>query len=191
MSSSVGIFASQISGHLFTLQGSYDALASVTVPSGGVSSVTFAGIPTGYSHLQLRVMYLPNNSGYSIKLTFNGDTGNNYTTHTFAGNGSTTGVYAGTNLANIYSALATYGGQSGIPTAVITDILDYSNTNKLKTIKSFSGVDNNGAGTIELGSGLWFKAGTGVTSDAINSITITGQSINFNQYSSFALYGVK
>ena len=52
-----GILSSQISGHLFTLTGSYDALATVTVPSGGVSSITFSAIPqTGYSHLQLRTM---------------------------------------------------------------------------------------------------------------------------------------
>jgi len=59
MSPILGIYASQITGHLnpFTPTGSYDALASYTVPSGGASTITFAGIPTGgqYTHLQLRV----------------------------------------------------------------------------------------------------------------------------------------
>ena len=57
MSPNLGIIATSISGHLFTfsLVGNYDALATVTVPSGGLSSITFAGIPTtGYSHLQIR-----------------------------------------------------------------------------------------------------------------------------------------
>ena len=53
-----GIVASGISGHLippYSPTGSYDALAVYTVPSGGASSIIFAGIPqSGYQHLQLR-----------------------------------------------------------------------------------------------------------------------------------------
>ena len=50
----VGIYASQISGHLYGgPYGAYDSLATVTVPSGGVASVTFAGIPSGYQHLHI------------------------------------------------------------------------------------------------------------------------------------------
>jgi hypothetical protein len=64
-----GVFASQISGHLtppYTLTGNYDALGTVTVPSGGLSSVTFAGIPqTGYSHLQVRIMAVTNTTANS------------------------------------------------------------------------------------------------------------------------------
>ena len=35
-------------------QGAYDALSTVTVPAGGVATITFAGIPNTYKHRQLR-----------------------------------------------------------------------------------------------------------------------------------------
>ena len=93
MSPNLVIIASSISGHLFTftLVGNYDALATVTVPIGGLSSVTFAGIPTtGYSHLQVRAIVRDTGSsyGYNVRLRFNGDSGSNYTSHNIEGNGS-------------------------------------------------------------------------------------------------------
>ena len=62
------------------ITGSYDALAVYTVPSGGASSITFAGIPqSGYQHLQLRmfaksVNTLANDTN-AINLKINNDTG--------------------------------------------------------------------------------------------------------------------
>jgi hypothetical protein len=176
MSPSVGIFASQISGHLFTLQGSYYALASVTVPSGGVSSVTFAGIPTGYSHLQIRCLSLFG-SGTNIHLQFNGDTGANYGYHQLYGTGSS--AAAASNQGMTYLPFMYQGGTGG----TIMDILDYTNTNKNRVTRTLDGYDANGSGSIALWSGLWLSTA------AINSITIFGGT--FNQYSSFALYGVK
>jgi len=73
-----GVLASQISGHLntFTLTGAMDALATVTVPSGGVSSITFSALPqTGYSHLQLRSFILSSSTASSGTLLLNGTGG--------------------------------------------------------------------------------------------------------------------
>ena len=53
--------------------GAYDALATVTVGSGGVSSITFAGIPTGYKHLQIRQIAKSTNTGGYILLRPNND----------------------------------------------------------------------------------------------------------------------
>jgi hypothetical protein len=54
MSPVLGIIASSNQqGRGGGLVGSYDALAAITVPSGGLSSISFAGIPTGYRQLQL------------------------------------------------------------------------------------------------------------------------------------------
>jgi hypothetical protein len=64
------------------------------------------------------------------------------------------------------------------------DILDYANTNKFKTTRTLEGYDANGSGNVSLTSGLW------QSTSAINSITITAVG-TFNQYSQFALYGVK
>jgi hypothetical protein len=74
---------------------------------------------------------------------------------------------------------------SSVFAANVIDILDYANTNKYKTTRSFSGADNNGSGFVQFMSGLWMNTA------AITSITILPNSDNFAQYSSFALYGIK
>lgn len=175
-------------------QGAYDALASVTVPSGGVASVTFAGIPTGYKHLQVRGFSQNARATYpidDISLTFNSDTGNNYTSHALYGDGASAGVFASAPRANIYSSgLEATNAGSGWAASVI-DILDYASIVKNKTVRWLGGWDTNGTiagygGRIGLVSGSWMNSST-----AISSITLTPANGNFNQYSQFALYGVK
>ena len=78
-----------------------------------------------------------------------------------------------------------------IVSAAATGDLDYLNTNKLKTVRHFGGIDTNANGFVSVGSGLWSKAGSGVTSDAINSILLYPSVGAFQQYSTFSLYGVK
>jgi hypothetical protein len=195
MSPILGIYASQISGHLFTLSGSYDALASVTVPSGGLSSITFAGIPTGYSHLQLRMSARGTkaSSGDDIYLQFNGDTsssGNYYGYHQLYGNGSSvsSNVSGATYPGIIPAYLTAANNMSNNFGASVLDILDYNSTNKNKVIKSLSGWDDNGSGYILLRSGMWQPS----TPAGITSITLFYNSGgSFAQYTSIALYGVK
>jgi hypothetical protein len=69
----------------------------------------------------------------------------------------------------------------------VCDILDYTNTNKYKTVRSLSGHDQNGSGYVTLMSGSWRNTA------AITSITILRDSggANLTQYSQFALYGIK
>jgi len=157
--------------------GAYDALATVTVPSGGVASINFAGIPTGYKHLQLR--YLVKTSGnVDLNMTFNGSS-SSYYAHILRGNGSSASgeAYAISTITNVGSAGFTAG---------ITDILDYTSTTKNKTSRTLVGADYNGSGTVGLWSQLWFA-----TPAAVTSITLTPASGTLSEYSSFALYGVK
>ena len=75
---------------------------------------------------------------------------------------------------------------SGIFGVGIIDILDYTNTNKFKTTRSFTGRDANGSGWVWFGSSLWKN------SAAINTITIIPTiGTGFQQYTQFALYGIK
>ena len=186
-----GILSSQISGHLYTLTGSYDALATVTVPSGGASSITFSAIPqTGYKHLQIRWLAQSTLSAAedSTNLRFNGDSGSNYSWHFLFGNGSTANASSGTSDTKIYPWAvpgATFLTNSfGVN---IIDILDYASIAKNKTTRSLAGYDNNSTGgRIAMASGSWFPA----TPTAINSITITNGA-SWAQFSTFSLYGVK
>ena len=179
----LGIYASQMSGHL-AVPNSYYSIATQTVGSGGASSITFSSIPSTYTHLQIRVMALSAASFHNTLVQFNGDTGANYTLHQLVGNGSAASAY-GTGGQNNF----TLGqlGTSTYPGVEIMDILDYANTNKYKTVRDLSGTDSNGTGQtlIILRSGVWMNT------SAVTSITLTNDGGSYNQYSSFALYGVK
>jgi hypothetical protein len=163
--------------------GAYDALATITVPSGGLASITFAGIPNTYKHLQIRGMNLSGVATGDLRAQFNSDTGSNYSLHYLAGDGAST--YGGGSANTTYA----YGGQSGSttnPAVFVLDILDYSNTSKNKTTRTLSGYDPNGSGGwIFLGSGNWRNT------NAITSVTLFINGFNVNQYSQFSLYGVK
>lgn len=180
----LGIMASQISGHLWAPEGAYDSLATVTVPSGGVATITFAGIPTGYKHLQLRFLSKNTSADYSIRAQFNGDTASNYTLHGLYGNGTTAAAYGYANQTTTEIGLSA-DTTANVFGATVTDILDYADTNKYKTVRVLTGYDKNGAGSIDLRSGLWRST------SAVTSILLSSGAGNFAQYSSFALYGVK
>ena len=192
MSPILGIYASQITGHLnpFTPTGSYDALATYTVPSGGVSSITFnvAGL-SNYSHLQIRVTARTTTatSFDALSLQFNGDTSTVYTLHTLYGNGSSATAFANASSAEAYLDKAAGASlASNIFGVMIGDILDYNSTTKFKTTRSLGGVDANGSGVVHLTSGLWRST------NAINSIKLyAANGGNLAQYTNISLYGVK
>ena len=181
----LGIWASQISGRLWEPAGAYDALATVTVPSGGVASVTFAGIPTGYKHLQIRAITGGTSTPTQIDLTLNGDTAANYAWHQVAGNGSTAFADNSINRNNIVGFAAVGASFTNIFAGSIMDILDYSSIVKFKTTRTLTGYDLNGSGVVSLDSGLWRST------SAITSITFTPRSNLISQYSTFSLFGVK
>lgn len=179
--------------------GAYDSLATVTVPSGGAASVTIAGIPNTYKHLQLRVFAQSNRSSFSVDNLFgtvNGDSSASYSYHQIqASTSTTTAASAGGNASQ--TALTIGGINTGVATNVFTacvvDYLDYASTSKFKIIRSLNGYDVNGTvgtnsfgGTVGLYSNLYMKT------DPITSLTFTVLSgTAFTQHSQFTLYGVK
>ncbi len=187
----LGIYASQISGHLFSPSGSYDSIASTTVGAGGVSSVTFSSIPQTYTHLQIRSINRDTGgdavNGTAFQVRFNGDTGSNYRTHTILGSGSgTPSAFTTVSQDRIFlfgSVFSTAG--ANVFSANTVDILDYTNTNKNTTVRSLAGWNDNSIGEMCFGSGLWMNTA------AITSITVYMFNNNFAQYSSIALYGIK
>ena len=171
--------ASAMSANLWQPEGAYDSLATITVPSGGAASITFTGIPSTYKHLQLRGILKQTVAQNWTQITFNGDTnGSNYRAHQMNGNGSSVSASASTLGIQHIVGLDQFGGY-------VTDILDYTNTNKYTTVRNIGGVDQNGNGQLGLTSGLWMNT------NAVNEVTVTPGSGVFTQYSSFALYGVR
>jgi hypothetical protein len=168
---------------------SYESIATTTVGSGGVSSVTLSSIPSTYTHLQLRCIARSTynlNASSSLIMRINGDTSNtNYAVHLLDGNGSSASAY-GASSDSPQGAVSNATAGANIFGAAIFDILDYTNTNKYKTIRILSGNDNNGSGTLRFASGASYA-----NTNAITSLVISTPSGDLAQYSSFALYGIK
>jgi hypothetical protein len=186
------IFGSLSSG-VAASTNSYESISTVTVGGGGAANVEFTSIPSTYKHLQVRCFAQTNRGTYggdAAKIQFNSDTSANYTYHSLRGNGSSASSSNEVNLAYGYSVDTGTGVSSTFGAAVI-DILDYLDTNKNKTIRTLTGNDINGTiagygGTVTFISVLWKNT------SAITSIKFTPESgSQFNQYSSFALYGIK
>ena len=182
MSPVLGIIASSNQQGRGVAVGSYDALATITVPSGGLASVIFAGIPTGYQHLQIRAIAQGGGSGF-MTMRANGDSANNYDAHEIFGNGSSAGSAAFVTRSSLIIDFVPSTTNFG---AFILDILDYTSTSKNKTIRCLCGFDANGSGNLGLVSGLWRNSSTG-----ISSLELFPQSGVISQHSQFALYGVK
>jgi hypothetical protein len=169
---------------------SYESISTTTVGAGGSATVSFTSIPSTYKHLQIRILSRTDrasSAGDGGLLTFNSDTGTNYAYHYIQGDGaSATAGGTASNNSIIFPRSASATQTSGIFGVGIIDILDYTNTNKYKTVRTLGGNDANGSGIVAIFSGLWMNTA------AITSITLDQQNgPNWVQYSSFALYGIK
>jgi hypothetical protein len=165
-------------------------IASATLTN---ANIDLTSIPQTFTHLQLRIFGRDNGNvsttsysgtGY---MQFNGDGGANYSQHYLLGNGSATasgGSTSGTSM-GFPDLGGPYSGQTAsVFNNVIIDILDYTNTNKNKTVKALYGADMNGYGRVFLSSGLW------MSTSAINRIAIVNDSGQFATGSRVDLYGI-
>jgi len=184
----LGIMASQMSGKLWQPDGAYDSLATVTVSS-AIPTITFAGIPNTYKHLQIRALarstFADTNTYPDIR--FNGDSAANYSWHILDGNGSTAYASAGANQTSAGVPTFTAGNSTAnIFGVLIMDILDYANTTNNKTVRYLGGHDQNGSGILRFSSGSWRNT------SAINSVTFTAiGGANWAVNTQFSLYGVR
>lgn len=181
--------ASPDTGAMFPLQ-------VITVGPTAVADVTFTNIPNTYTHLQIRYICRNSFAGSGsnfLEGQFNADTGNNYAAHWLLGTGSSVSAGASSSRNTIRSGVVTptYSGSTSAFSAGVIDILDYANTNKFKTVRALGGYDSNGGnsepGYASLISSLWQNT------NAITSIKLFNGNTSYNleQYSQFALYGVK
>lgn len=154
----------------------YTALANVTLGS-SASTVTFSSIPATYRDLVLVAMPIGTTAN-GLWIRFNNDTGTNYPVVQMTGNGSTASSTVSTSLNYITSGqdMATTVGLS-----VILNIMDYSQTNKHKTV--LIRADRFSTGT-RASATRW------ASTNALTTITLSHQSDQLATGSTFALYGI-
>jgi hypothetical protein len=180
---------SSASSSVTTDFGAYQQIAT-TVMTGNTGNVVFSSIPSGYRHLQIRMVARNAEAITGLRglfINFNGDSSTTCATHYMYGNASS--IISGYQSDNRINA----GGWSLMPTVNLTsgaffsgviDILDYSSTSKNKTLRLLGGTNTSTASTVGLMSGLW------PSTAAINNIEMYSNGA-WVSGSRFSLYGIK
>ena len=184
--STVTRYTDMLAGNPAFVDTSFESIATTTVGAGGVSTITFSSIPQTYTHLQIRASIFQGTATAFFAYVTPGAIAASQ--HRLSGNGSTAGAtgYASGVYDAPFLTLGQYVVLDGtFPTASICDILDYRDTNKNKTIRTFSGIDKNGSGEVGIASSA------SLSTAAITSLTIGTYGGTIGQYSSFALYGIR
>jgi hypothetical protein len=166
-------------------------IASAT-STGTTGVFTFNNIPQTFTHLQIRWSarsLASTTNGEQLAYFFNNDRSSIYTCHSIYGDGAT----ATSNMELQNQTYATLRGTSmpnagstaNVFASSILDILDYTNTNKNKTVRALFGWDLNGSGQLGISSAL-FR-----TLDSISRIDLTVSSgSNYTSGSRADLYGI-
>lgn len=170
----------------------YELIASVTVGSGGASSIDFTSIPATYTDLVVKLSARV--SGYSganqdfLAIRFNSDSGNNYNNKVLYGNGSSTGSFDVSPTSSIRQAATAPSDAATSNTFGNSEIYipNYAGS-QYKSVSTDSVSETNATASYEtLAAGIWNS------SSAITSITFLPlQGTAFTQYSTAYLYGVK
>jgi hypothetical protein len=163
--------------------GDFESIATVTVGT-AVANIEFTSIPQTYTHLHIRAFVKSTTTSPYMEMQLNGDTATNYSRHGLFGDGAGAAQTFGSPTVS-YMNFGFGSINANIFGITIMDILDYSNTNKFKSTRTFTGTDFNGSGIAWMFSDNWRST------SAVTSIKVVPSLGNFGQYSSFALYGVK
>lgn len=160
----------------------FTKIASVTVGSGGASSIDFTSIPSTYTDLVVKVSSRLSSTDTPVSVRFNGST-SNFSWRRIYGSGSAVSSQSGTDTYWFYTdtssqTASTFGsGEIYIP--------NYAGSN-YKSASSESLTENNATlGEMFMVAALWSSTA------AINQITLVPYAGNFVQYSTATLYGIK
>lgn len=182
------VYGSMLAGNTAYTDASFESIATATGGAGTSGTITFSSIPSTYSHLQVRAFMPVTSNNNAPYIRFNSDSGSNYTVHTLIGvNNGSVNAQGATSQSYINIAGFWFGIQTTYPGVSVVDILDYSNTNKYKTVRAIAGQDNNSTlGSTGISSGVWLNT------NAITSISIIlSGATTFASNAKFGLYGIK
>jgi hypothetical protein len=162
----------------------FTKIASNTVGSGGVSSITFSSIPTTYTDLVVLVSCRSSQVGAFAdygKITFNGSS-STFSYKDFYGNGASASSTGGAvNTSFVYQGNAATASTFGNASIYISN---YTSSNN-KSFSIDSATENNGTTAyVTITAGLWS------TTTAINSVGLAPASGTWLEFSTFTLYGI-
>jgi hypothetical protein len=127
------------------------AIATTTLSS-ATGSISFTSIPATYTDLRVVFTGTDNASaGYTLRLNYNSDTGNNYSFIRLNGDGSAPYTSANATVDYIFCGSLP---SADIPMFCGIDIFSYAGST-FKTALVTSTTDRNGAGYVNANIGLW------------------------------------
>jgi len=170
----------------------YEAIATVTVGSGGASSIDFTSIPATYTDLFLHVSARSNRAAQLDywNLRFNNNSGTNYSARWLKAYGVNVLESSSNSGADKMFIGWVNGNTATSNTFASTSIYipNYAGSAN-KSVSSDGATENNASGNndFELGiiAGLWSS------SSAINQVTLLPAVGTLLQYSTATLYGIK
>jgi hypothetical protein len=170
--------------------GDYELIATA-FGTGSSGEIVFNSIPSGYKHLQIRMLVrdtsaTTDNSGTVFR--FNSDSGSNYARHRLRGDGSAVSSSAATSQTsiNIFTAAVGGGATANAFGAAVIDVLDAFSTTKNKTVRALTGFHVSAGRAVEINSGLF------MSTSAVASISIgVGTGGSWTTGSRFSLYGIR
>jgi len=155
----------------------YDLLDSTTLAS-SASSVSFTSIDQSYGDLVL-VTESTHSTPADPYIQFNSDTGSNYNDVTMGGSGSATQSASRSSTTQIrVNAYADLGYGANL---IIVQIMDYSATDKHKSVLTRNSVADRGVDAV---ASRW------ASTSAITSIKFYANTGTFDSGSTFYLYGI-
>lgn len=161
----------------------YTVISTVTVGSGGASSIDFNSIPSSYTDLLIKTSLRSNSSaGTGLNIGFNGST-SSFTNKAIQGNGAS---------ASSFGTYNRFAGQVNMSTDTTNSfssneiyIPNYTNSINKSYFSDGTNETNSATAYMSIIAGLWSDT------TAITSISLTSMNGTFVQYSSATLYGIK
>jgi len=164
----------------------YEAIATVTVGSGGAANIEFTSIPGTYTDLLVKLSTRTNESQVfgAVTMDFNSSTSSQSTKYLF-GNGASAGsldpgavLYVGDGVGANATASTFSNMEVYIP--------NYTSANNKSASADAVGETNGTTAYMSLQANLWSNTAA-ITSIRFNAITTK----TFQQYSTATLYGIK
>jgi hypothetical protein len=157
----------------------YTPIATTTLSSSSITTVTFNSITSIYTDLVI-IYGAIGDTDTQVRIRFNNDSGNNYSYTTISGNGTITESFRQSNGSYIttdyYYSVTTNGGVSTI------NVMNYANTTTNKTAIMRT---SNASQAAMANVGLWRST------SAISRIDLICTAGSFAANSVFTLYGIK
>jgi hypothetical protein len=175
---------------------SYESIETVVL-TGTQAAIDFTNIPGTFKHLEIRYWANCNRTDnflddIGIQMG-NGsiDTGNNYSSHTLMSSGDsgiTNFEQTTTNRVLCIICVGQASVQNNANGIGVISIIDYTNTNKFKTLRMLAGFNTNSSSfpsRVGITSGNWRSTST------VTNVRLQLANSNWAANSVFALYGIK